>query len=178
MRQECLECVGFRVRATWCFQIAALGIDSGHSRRFCPTSCDDCAYYRRVMGIPTNVLVVSPDPDLLASLSEESADDVVLRFARNAYEASAEVESFLPAFAVVDADTPTVREGGLLESLSRDPRLPGLKTVLAVGGGRHTGERLQTHDPFVAGRIQKPFGINEVRAVIESFPIEPWIPSG
>ena len=178
VRQECLECVVFRVRATWCFQIAALGIDSGHARRFCPTSCDECAYYRRVKGIPTNVLVVSPDQDLLASLKEESADDVVFRFARNAYEASAAVESFLPAFAVVDMDTPTVREGGLLESLCRDPRLPGLKTVLAVGSGRRGREGIQTQDPFVAGRIRKPFGINEIRAVIESFPVEALIPGG
>ena len=45
-------------------------------------------------GFPTNVLVVSDDPDLLKNLEEEPADDVVLRFARNAYEASAVVESF------------------------------------------------------------------------------------
>ena len=178
VRQECLDCVVFRVRATWCFQIAALGIDTGHARRFCPTSCDDCAYYRRVKGIPTNVLVVSPDPDLIASLGEEPADDVVLRFARNAYEASAAVESFLPAFAVVDMDTPMIQEGGLLKCLGSDPRLPGLKTVVAVGTRRLGRGALQSQSAFVAGRIEKPFGIDEIRAVIGSFPVEELIPDG
>ena len=64
VRDECTDCVVYRVRASWCFQIATLGIDSGHARRFCPTSCDDCAYYRRVSGLPTNVLIVSSDPGL------------------------------------------------------------------------------------------------------------------
>lgn len=178
VRPECLDCVVFRVRATWCFQIAALGIDTGHARRFCPTSCDDCAYYRRVKGIPMNVLVVSSDPGLLASLKEEPADDVIFRFARNAYEASAIVESFLPAFAVVDMDTPTVREGGLLENLGRDPRLPGLKTFVAVGRGKQDGNGLQAKGAFVAGCIEKPFGVDEIRSVIESFPVEALIPGG
>ena len=94
VRDECLDCVVYRVRASWCFQIASLGLDTGHAKRFCPTSCDDCAYYRRVKGIPTNVLVVSSDNDLQKGLEEEPADDVVLEFARSAYEASAVVERF------------------------------------------------------------------------------------
>ena len=172
VRGECLDCVVYKVRAAWCFQIATLGLDTGHSRRFCPTSCDDCAYYRRVNGIPTNVLVVSSDTELLDGLREEPAVDVVLRFARNAYEASATVESFLPAFAVVDLETTAAREGGLLESLSQDPRLPGLKTVLTTAKGRWgRGGRMET-SPLVAGRIEKPFGLSQIRSVIESFPVE------
>lgn len=178
VRRECLDCVVFQVRATWCFQIAALGIDTGHARRFCPTSCDDCAYYRRVKGIPTNVLIVSPDPGLITSLEEEPAGDMALRFARNAYEASAVVESFLPGFAVVDMDTPMVQEGGLLESLGKDPRLPGLKTVVAVSARGHGREGFESRSPFVAGRIDKPFGLDEIRAVIESFPVEALVLSG
>ncbi len=172
VRDECTDCVVYKVRATWCFQIATLGLDTGHSRRFCPTSCDDCAYYRRVKGIPTNVLIVSADTDLLEQLRSEPADDVVLRFARNAYEASSVVEDFLPAFAVVDLDTPAAREGGLLESLNRDPRLPGLKTVVAVGQGRGKQRSFLRKTRTIAGRIEKPFGLNQIRAVIESFPVE------
>ncbi|MCJ7628460.1 MAG: hypothetical protein MUO50_08745, partial [Longimicrobiales bacterium] len=135
VREECLTCVVYRVRASWCFQIATLGIDSGHARRVCPTSCDDCSYYRRVAGLPTNVLIVSSDPELLERLGGHEDEKIVLQFARNAYEASAAVETFLPAFAVVDLETTAARENGLLESLCRDPRLPGLKTVVAVDRG-------------------------------------------
>jgi excisionase family DNA binding protein len=172
VRDECLECVVYRVRATWCFQIATLGLDTGHAKRFCPTSCDDCAYYRRVKGLPTNVLVVSSDENLLDSLGREAADDVVLRFARNAYEASAVVEGFLPAFAVVDLEIPTAREGTLLESLGTDPRLPGLKTVVATASGRQGKANRIEKSPFVVGRIEKPFDLSQIRSVIESFPVE------
>lgn len=172
VREECLDCIVYKVRAAWCFQIATLGFDTGHARRFCPTSCDDCAYYRRVMGIPTNVLIVSSDSDLLDGLRNESSDEVVFRFAKNAYEASAVVESFLPAFAVVDLETAAAREGGLLESLSRDPRLPGLKTVLAITPGRSGRGGRMEKSPFVAGHIEKPFDLEQILTVIESFPVE------
>ncbi len=172
VRSECLDCVVYRVGATWCFQIASLGLDTGYSRRFCPTSCDDCSYYRRVKGIPTNVLVVTSDSAVLAALEGETHDDLEIRFARTAYEASAVVEDFLPAFAVVDLETPAGREGLLLENLGKDPRLPGLKTVVALGRSREKGGWQEERSPFVSGRIEKPFGIDDIRAVIESFPVE------
>ncbi len=172
VRQECQDCVVFRVRAAWCFQIASLGLDTGHSRRFCPTSCDDCAYYRRVKGLPTNVLIVSSDADLLQGLEEGESEGIVVRFAQNAYEASAVVESFIPAFAIVDLETSAAKENGLLESLSRDPRLPGLKTIVAVRNGRskRTGELGE--GSFALGRIEKPFDLQHIQSVIDSFPVE------
>ncbi len=172
IREECLACVVYRVRASFCFQIATLGIDSGHARRFCPTSCDDCAYYRRVAGLPTNVLIVSSDSELRERLEGHADESIVLRFARNAYEASAAVETFLPAFAVVDLETTAARENGLLESLCRDPRLPGLKTVVAVNRGRSKRRGSLNGSSFVAGRIEKPFDLQEIQAVINSFPVE------
>jgi excisionase family DNA binding protein len=172
IRTDCLDCVVYKVRATWCFQIASLGLDTGHSRRSCPTSCDDCSYYRRVKGHPTNVLVVTSDHEVLRVLRAEASEDLDIRFAQTAYEASAVVEAFLPAFAVVDLETPAGREGLLLENLGRDPRLPGLKTVVALGRNRLNGGWLEERSPFVSGRIEKPFGIDDIRAVIESFPVE------
>ncbi len=172
VREECKSCVVHRVRASLCFQIATLGIDSGHARRFCPTSCDDCAYYRRVTGLPTNVLIVSSDSDLLGRLEGHEDESIVLRFARNAYEASAVVETFLPAFAVVDLETSAARENGLLESLGRDPRLPGLKTVVAVRRGRSNRKGNLNGNPFISGRIEKPFDLAQIQAVIDSFPVE------
>jgi excisionase family DNA binding protein len=172
VREECLTCVVYRVRASWCFQIASLGIESGHARRVCPTACDDCAYYRRVTGLPTNVLIVSSDADLKERLESHEDENIVLRFVRNAYEASAAVESFLPAFAVVDLEYTAARENGLLESLARDPRLPGMKTVVAVGRGRSKAKGALNGSPYIAGRIEKPFDLAQIQAVIESFPVE------
>jgi len=172
VREECLACVVYRVRASWCFQIATLGIDSGHARRFCPTSCDDCAYYRRVAGLPTNVLIVSSDEELLEGLRGHEEESICFRFAKNAYEASAAVETFLPAFAVVDMETSAAKENGLVESLARDPRLPGLKTVAVVGQGRAKGKGKWKGSPFVAGQIEKPFDLAQIQAVIDSFPVE------
>jgi excisionase family DNA binding protein len=193
IRDECLSCAVYRVRASWCFQIATLGMDSDHARRICPTSCDDCAYYRRVVGLPVNVLVVSSDSDLRNRLELQLEEwmgtgdgeqekgngsrgpgtgNIVLHFATNAYEAAAAVESFLPAFAVVDLETTAARENGLLESLCRDPRLPGLKTVVAVRRGRSKRRGSFSGSPFVAGRIEKPFDLAEIQAVIDSFPVE------
>lgn len=171
-REECMTCVVYRVRASWCFQIATLGIDSGHARRFCPTSCDDCAYYRRVAGLPTNVLIVSSDTELRERLQGQEDENIVLRFARSAYEASAAVETFLPSFAVVDLETTAARENGLLESLCRDPRLPGLKTVVAVNRGRSKRWGSLSESSSVVGRIEKPFDLAQIQAVIASFPVE------
>jgi hypothetical protein len=102
----------------------------------------------------------------------QGGEGIVLRFATNAYEASAAVESFLPAFAVVDLETTAARENGLLESLCRDPRLPGLKTVVAVRQGRSKRRGGLNGSPFVAGRLEKPFDLGEIQAVIDSFPVE------
>ena len=99
-------------------------------------------------------------------------ESIVLRCARNAYEASAAGETFLPAFAVVDLEFTAARENGLLESLARDPRLPGLKTVAAVRRGRSKRKGALNGSSFIAGRIEKPFDLAQIQAVIVSFPVE------
>lgn len=172
VRKECETCVVFQVRSAWCFHIAALGLDTGHARRFCPTSCDDCAYYRRVMGLPTNVLVVTADAELIQTLEDQSDEAISLRFARNAYEASAAVEEFLPAFAIVDLETPGAGDNGLLESLATDPRLPGLKTVVAREPNRGKNRRDASDMPYIAGSLKKPFDLTHIQAVIDGFPVE------
>jgi excisionase family DNA binding protein len=172
IREECRRCIVFRVRAAWCFQIASLGLETGHARRFCPTSCDDCAYYRRVTSQPTNVLVVTADPDLTRLLKEGEAGGMELRFSRSAYEASAVVESFLPAFAVVDMSTPGGRDGSLLEGLTRDPRLPGLKTLAAVDPGDAAKAGKNGVRAMVDGMIEKPFDLADIQVFIDGFLVE------
>lgn len=168
--EGCQECVVYRLRAARCFRMAALGPEIGHAREFCPTSCERCPYFQRVAGLPTRVLVVTADPMIPEEFASRDDEALVLRFARNAYEASALVEEFLPAFAIVDQDTHPAL-GGLLESLARDRRLPGLKIVVARS--RHVPPRpLGEAERFVDRRITKPFGPRQIADVIESFPVE------
>ena len=171
IRDECQACVVYRARAAWCFQMATLGPEVGYSGRFCQTSCEDCVYFRRMSGRPTNVLVVTSDHDLVHRLSEADHEGIALRFARNAYEASAVVQGFVPAFAVVDQDALRGGEDGLLESLAYDPRLPGLKIIVAVARGKARAS-LDAMSHIVACVIEKPFGASEIAGVIGGFPVE------
>ncbi|MBI4677126.1 MAG: excisionase family DNA-binding protein [Elusimicrobia bacterium] len=169
VREECKSCVVYRVRAAWCFQMASMGSGLGHARRFCQTSCDDCVYYRRVRGLDTNVLVVTADQGLVARLKGRRCEGLSLRFARNSYEASAAVQTFLPAFALVDRDVAAPGEGGLLDYLSKDDRVPGLKVILILAkgkGGNAPGES------SAAAVIEKPFDPEDIVSVIRSFPVE------
>src|SRR5690349_1493066 len=65
VREECRNCVVYRVRATWCFRLAAAIRTSGHGKRFCTGSCQDCPYHRHVHGQSTNVLVVTRDEKMI-----------------------------------------------------------------------------------------------------------------
>ncbi|MHC4606004.1 MAG: excisionase family DNA-binding protein [Planctomycetota bacterium] len=172
VREDCKSCVVYRVRAARCFQMASLGPEVGHARRFCQTSCEDCVYYRRVRGLDTNVLVVSSDGDFVAKMKADESEGMTLRFARNAYEASAAVETFLPAFAVVDRNVIEAGGDGLVGWLTNDQRVPGMKVILAVpkGEGKRSGGG--AGEGAVVGVIEKPFGVEQIASVIRSFPVE------
>jgi excisionase family DNA binding protein len=171
IREECEACAVYRARASRCFRMATMGPDIGHARQFCQTSCDDCVYFQRLSGQPTKVLVVTSDSDLVQRLKSHESEGMELRFARNAYEASAVVQAFLPGFAVVDQDAFPGGDYGLLENLANDPRLPGLKIIVAVqrGEDQRLGNLQDGH--FVSRVIEKPFGSEEIAAVIDGFPV-------
>ena len=140
--------------------------------------CKKCVYYRRVQGLPTNVLVITPDEALLERLSTEENDSVTLRFARSAYEASAIAQDFQAAYVVVDEELLAAGEVGLLDHLSTDPRLPGVRIVLGVqhGTAGAQGDERNKDEDVVYGVIEKPFGLRRIAAVINSFPIERSMP--
>ena len=108
-------------------------------------------------GLKIHVLVASRDDDLVRHLAEEEGDGLSLRVVHNGYEASAVIRDFRPAFAVVDQDlTP---DGGkeLVECLTTDSRVPGLKIILAVPGeGRRRfgdGRYSRTREALRAGSV-------------------------
>ncbi len=169
---DCRRCVVYRVRAARCFLIAGMEPDVGHAHRFCQGSCEDCVYYRRVKGLATNVLVITSDNDLIDRLAGEEDESVTLRFARNAYEASAIIQDFRPAFAVIDAECVPAEDGELLDSLAADPRVPGLKIILVVPPGRTGRKRRQPKNGLVVNVLEKPFGGRRIAAAINGLPVD------
>jgi TusE/DsrC/DsvC family sulfur relay protein len=173
LRNDCKGCVAYRTRASWCFLLAKK--ESGDTRigHTCPNSCGECAYYRRVVGKPTRVLVVSSDQNLIGSLQQESVTtNLALSFAHTVYEASAAAQSFPPAFAVIDGEDFPPQDGGLVESLSLDPRLPGLKIIVATPGGADRKPAYERKKHVAVNVIERPFGLDQITAVIESYPVE------
>ena len=158
VRDECRQCVGYRVRAARCFLMAGLEADVGHAREFCPGTCEECVYYRWVNGLLINVLVITPDDAFTERLAAEEHNNLTLRFARDGYEASAIVQGFQAAFVVVDEDAGP----DLVSSLNRDGRLPGAKVLLAA---THPPDDDEIPDGVWAV-IQKPISLRRVAAAI------------
>lgn len=176
LRESCKECVVYRVRAAFCFEVSRLGRDVGHAKLFCQNSCENCAYYRRVKGLKVNVLVVSEDDDLVRTLAGEESEGLSLRFVRNGYEASAVIHDFRPSFVVVDQGLSPSGGRDLLDSLAADSRVPGVKMILAVpGAGR--GKRKEPENGVVEVLV-KPFGLDRVMEIIHKLPVESDVVSG
>lgn len=171
IRDECRQCVVYRVRAARCFLMAGLEPDVGHARRFCQTSCEECVYYRRVKGLATNVLFITSDDNLIAELSGEQDERVALRFARNAYEASAIIPDFRPAFVAIDVERIPAADTELVNSLVADPRVPGLKIILVVPPGRRGRGHRQARNDLIVGVLEKPFATRRIAEFLNGIPV-------
>ena len=176
VRDDCRKCVVYQMRAAWCFRVATtLGCEIGQKKSFCATSCEDCAYYRRASGQATNVLVITSDKEFLDALGLR-VDTLTLRFARNAYEASAVICAFPAAFVVIDQEVIANGQPDLLDCLVADPRLPGVRIILGVPKGR--GARIwATFESGVVSAVEKPFGQDRIAEVVDRFPVEPVPPA-
>jgi len=171
---ECQECVVYKTHATWCFRLVGVVKGTGHARRFCSGLCQECPYYRRVHGLPANVLVVSKDEVLIRELAKNENDAVTFRFARRGYDASATIAVFRPAFVVVDQAV--VEELGitLLDALSADSRARGARVIVAVRKG---SMGLRTHNRAVYATIEEPFRADDLAAIVNRIPVE-TLPDG
>ena len=170
-RDNCRQCVVYRVRAARCFLMANLETDVGHARQFCGRSCEECVYYRRAKGLPSNVLVITSDDALIQSLVAEEHEGIALRFARNAYEASAIIEDFRPGFAVVDMESIPAGDAALLDYLAADSRVPGLKIAVLVSPGMTVSDNVESKHGVVVSVLEKPLKSRRITAVVDSFPV-------
>ena len=172
VREYCEQCVVYKVGAERCFVMAGLDVEVGHSRHFCQGSCDDCAYYRRVQGMATNVLFITPDDDLIRDLSLDEHERVTLRFAHGGYEASAILNDFRPTFVAIDVELLLNGEAGLLESLSADARIPGIRVILVVPPGIPHPELSPLQNDEVVGVLRKPLSARDLTSVISSHEVD------
>lgn len=166
LTDDCRQCVVYRTRAARCYVMAGVESDVGHTRLFCRNSCEECAYYRRVKGLATNVLCITSDDALIARLVAGQDERVTLRFARDAYGASAAIQDFQPAFAAVDVKCSPTGDAGLLDSLAADPRLPGLRIILVVPSGMAGRKTQHPKNDLIVTVLEKPFGIRRLAATI------------
>lgn len=166
VRDDCRQCVVYRVRATRCFLMAGLEQDLGHARQFCHGSCEECLYFRRVQGLGTNVLCISSDAELRKRLDCTDDTGVAVQFAKNAYEASAAIQDFRPAFVVIDVERVQSWDTDLLDSLAEDSRLPGLRIILIVSPGMSSWRRSQLEGGPVVSVLEKPLACTEILRVI------------
>lgn len=170
VKEDCHQCVVYRVRATRCFLMAGTDWDIGHARRFCQNSCDDCVYYRRVNDLATNVMVITRDDDLIDSLASAKDERITLRFARNSYEASAMFHDFQPAFAAIDVEHVPARANRLIDSLAADPRVPGIGVILVVPPEMTGRKRRQLKHDLIIGILEKPFDTEQIAALLNRAP--------
>jgi excisionase family DNA binding protein len=186
VREDCEQCVVYKVGAERCFVMAGLGVEVGHSRHFCQSSCDECVYYRRVQGLATDVLLITPDDNLIHKLSADEHERVSLRFAHGGYEASAILHDFRPAFVAIDVELLLNGEAGLLESLSADARIPGMRVILLATPGIPPQEVSRLKNGDVVGVLRKPFSAQDIAAVISRHEVDsgmlscadPWVAVG
>jgi excisionase family DNA binding protein len=168
---ECQECVVYRVRAMQCFRLVRLLQGAGHAARFCAAgSCQQCPYYRRVQGLPAQVLVIARDEAMLQDLSKGKSAGIAFRFARRGYDASAVIDVFRPAFVIITQEVLESLGIALLEALASDPRTAGAKIVIAVRKGT-MGYRVEGRAIFAT--VEAPFNAEEIAALIDRIPVEP-----
>jgi hypothetical protein len=159
----CKDCVVYQMRAQRCYEATKMTDDIGHTKLFCSTDCLDCDYYRRVHLQATNVLVVTDDRTLIASLEEEKSDaPYALEISDCEYSCSALVDSFRPDYVIVDCSFGPERSADICNHLIQDPRLPYTRVVLAVEAGKSPSGC----DKEVFARITRPFDVSDITECI------------
>jgi hypothetical protein len=161
--QDCGECVVYHLRAQRCYEMAQLDPDARPSLSFCDGACEGCDFYRRIRGQKTNVLVVTDDKRLGATLElARPPEDFNVRVADCEYTCSLLVDSYRPDFVVVDCTLGPDLAAQIRYHLAQDPRIPFVRIILAAGRGDTT----DACKDEVFAILGKPFGLKDVAACV------------
>jgi excisionase family DNA binding protein len=160
---NCIDCIVYRSRAMRCYEVSNLPSEAGHQKIFCKNSCDDCDYYRVVIGQKLNVLVVTGQEQIMEGLrAGRKLFDHNLRVVENEYDCSMVVESFRPDYVVLDSSLGLDRCGTLVKNLSRDPRIPFVKIIIAS----ETSELPPECDKTIFALLDVPFSTKDLNRLI------------
>jgi len=166
VREECLACAVYLMRAHRCYEVAKLAPDAVHSRIYCEGSCEACDYFQEVHAQRTNVLVITKDPVLTQKLrTDAGSGDFNLEITDCEYNCSAVVNDFKPDFAIVDCLLGRDVSRDISNHLMQDPRIPYVRVVLAGGADSLPHEC----DKEVFALMGRPFDIREISECINGF---------
>lgn len=167
VREACRQCVVYRVRATRCFLMAGLDTDVGHAHEFCEGSCEDCVYYRRIQGMSTQVVFITSDEDLVSQVDSLEDGSVALRFARNGYEASAQIQDFRPEIVIIDLEGLPDQGFGLLDSIAADGRVPHVRVILVIPPDSMPRMLQRPRHRLVVSMLEKPQVCTRIEDVVK-----------
>lgn len=130
--EGCHQCLAYQSRARRCYELTKLPPEAGHAKLFCTSVCEECEYYRMVIGERRAVLIVTDRPDAEASLDSLAVEcDCHVRFADSEYKCASVIASYRPDYIVVDFSESYDRSIKLATELSKDTRIPSSKIVLS-----------------------------------------------
>lgn len=73
IKESCRSCLVFKARGERCYEVGKILKQKGVGGTCCPTSCEECSYYREQKRASINILVFSDNENLKESLIRESA---------------------------------------------------------------------------------------------------------
>ncbi|MBI4890644.1 MAG: excisionase family DNA-binding protein [Acidobacteria bacterium] len=171
LSEPCADCVVYKVRASWCFQVGTPGCELGQAKHTCGVPCNQCLYFLRVAGKRPKVLIISSDESMITRLASQESDAIQIGFARNGYEASAILCSYRPTFVVADEDLLNTTEAGLLDHLSCDSRVRGIQLGVAVADA--SSARTKTGCLRSASYlVRKPIAVRALESLLSRIPVE------
>ncbi len=163
VRDDCLNCAVYSLRAMRCYEVAKLAPEAPHPKLYCNERCEDCGYFKEMHGKTSNVLVVTTDPDLAGRLlSEADSAGFNLEITDCEYSCSATVDHFKPDFVIVDCLLGRKVSRQISHHLRKDPRIPYVRVVFA--GSREDFSR--ECDQEVFARIARPFDVRDIEECI------------
>jgi excisionase family DNA binding protein len=170
IKDSCRSCLVFKARGDRCFEVGMILKKNGHGATCCPTSCEECSYFKEQQRRPINVLIFTDNETLKESLKREARmSRLRLQFTSCEYDCSLAVDSFRPEYVIVDCAMELVKCEELCIHLANDPRIPWVKIVLAVPPDKECTTNLMGGISVIA----QPFGIGELEDCVDNFSLLP-----
>ena len=163
VRDACLNCAVYSLRAMRCYEVAKLAPEAPHSKLFCNERCEDCDYFKEMHGKTLNVLVVTNDRALAGSLlAEADGAGFNMEITDCEYSCSAIVDHFKPDFVIVDSLLGRQLSRQISQHIRKDPRIPYVRVVFADNKENFS----RKCDREVFARILRPFNIKDIEECI------------